>query len=273
MRTDSGLCVLALVEARDAEARQLAQALRLPVFHGVQPQGFLYALALTAQRVELQTLTKTPGMPGPIYADLCSADVRRRIAGGRRQPLARACGLHREGAQQLLDATAGLGRDGVVLAGLGCTVTLLERNAVLAALLRDGLRRAAQDAVIGVWLDSRINLKEQDALRYLQSQSTPEHDVVYLDPMYPPREKAALAKKEMRVLRAVAGDDDDASALLASALSHARKRVVVKRPPWGKPLTGREPDHQIKGNRARYDVYFTRQGVEPAAALSPDDSV
>lgn len=171
----------------------------------------------------------------------------------------------------MLDATAGLGRDGVVLAGLGCAVTLLERNPVIAALLRDGLQRAAQDPVIGVWLNSRICMKEQDALHYLQSQA-PVHDVVYLDPMYPPREKAALAKKEMRALRAVAGDDVDASSLLAAALEHAGKRVVVKRPPWGKPLSGPAPDHQVEGNRARYDVYFTRRlGLK--AASSPGDSV
>ena len=263
------LCVLALAETREAEAQQLAQALRLPLVHGEQSQGFSYALALTTQRLELQTLST---MIGPVYADLCGPDVRRRIAGGRRQPLARACGLHRERTQRLLDATAGLGRDAVVLAGLGCTVTLLERNAVIAALLRDGLQRAARDPAIGTWLNSRVCLQEQDALHFLQVQAAHAYDVIYLDPMYPSRDKTALAKKEMRALRAIAGDDEDASRLLSAALEHADKRVVVKRPPWGEPLSGPVPDHQVEGNRARYDVYFTRRQLGSKAVSGPGDS-
>ncbi len=38
----------------------------------------------------------------------------------------------------VVDATAGLGRDAFVLASVGCRVRMLERNPVVAALLDDG---------------------------------------------------------------------------------------------------------------------------------------
>lgn len=231
----------------------------MPLFQGQQPQGFSFALALTADRLELRALGEKS--PGPISAELCDADVRRRIRGGRRQPLARACGLHRDGAQRVLDATAGLGRDGVVLAGLGCGVTLLERSPVVAALLRDGLRRAAHHEACRAWLGSRLCFEQADALVFMRAAQAPRHDVVYLDPMYPQRDKSALAKKEMRVLRELAGGDEDAGLLLQAALAYAGRRVVVKRPPRAEYLGGQEPDHQLSGNRARYDVYFTRKGL------------
>jgi 16S rRNA (guanine1516-N2)-methyltransferase len=43
--------------------------------------------------------------------------------------------------------------------------------------------------------------------------------VIYLDPMFPHREKTALVKKEMRLFRPLVGDDPDAPALLQAALA------------------------------------------------------
>ncbi len=228
----------------------------MPLFQGQQPQGFSFALAFTSERLELRSLQEKS--QGPVSADLCDGDVQRRIHGGRRQPLARACGLHRDGPLRVLDATAGLGRDAVVLAGLGCHVTLLERSPAIAALLQDGLERAGAHAKFSAWLNQRVHFQPGDAIAFMQASPTPAHDVVYLDPMYPSRDKTALAKKEMRVLRELAGDDADADKLLQTALGYAGRRVVVKRPPRAECLTGRAPDHQWTGNRARYDVYFTR---------------
>ena len=51
----------------------------------------------------------------------------------------RAVGIQPGIRPTLLDATAGLGRDAFVLAELGCTLTLIERQPLIAALLEDGL--------------------------------------------------------------------------------------------------------------------------------------
>jgi 16S rRNA (guanine1516-N2)-methyltransferase len=250
-------------DSRLGEAERLAETLHLPLSPGAQSQGFLYALVLTAARLELSALAEKT--QGPIYSNLWDAEIRRRIQGGRRQPLARACGLHREGALRILDATAGLGRDAVVLAGLGCQVTLLERVPVTAALLQDGLTRACLEPDCGDWVRERVVFLQQDAREFMQAVQQKSHDVVYLDPMYPVTNKSALAKKEMRVLRAIAGDDLDADQLLQAALEYAAQRVVVKRAPNAGYLAGLVPDHQAKGNRARYDVYFTRKAQGNAA--------
>ena len=69
----------------------------------------------------------------------------------------------------------------------------------------------------------------------------PPADVVYLDPMFPPREKSALVKKEMRAFHDVVGSDTDADALLAPALKLAQKRVVVKRPGYADVLAQQLP--------------------------------
>ncbi|MFQ3339464.1 MAG: 16S rRNA (guanine1516-N2)-methyltransferase, partial [Colwellia sp.] len=81
---------------------------------------------------------------GAIKVDFVEGAVahRRKFGGGRGQDIAKAVGLKHGFTPHVLDATAGLGRDAFVLAGLGCKLTLLERMPVVAALLDDGIERA-----------------------------------------------------------------------------------------------------------------------------------
>lgn len=120
---------------------------------------------------------------------------RRKFGGGRGQSIAKAVGLKQGVMPSVVDGTAGLGRDAFVLASLGCTVTMVERHPVVAALLEDGLRRAYQDAEIGDWMRERMRLFHGSSLEAL-SKLAQEVDVVYLDPMYPHRDKSALVKKK-----------------------------------------------------------------------------
>ncbi len=143
-------------------------------------------------------------------------------------------------------------------------MVLAERQPLIVELLRDAQRRArlSEDHAI-VEAADRMRIVGSDALDVNAEQGP--FDSAYLDPMYPSRDKTALAKKEMRVLRELAGDDADADQLLQTALGYAGRRVVVKRPPRAECLAGRVPDHQWTGNRARYDVYFTRSdAIKPA---------
>jgi 16S rRNA (guanine1516-N2)-methyltransferase len=169
---------------------------------------------------------------------------------GRRQPLGRAVGLKSGATQHVVDATAGLGRDAMVLANLGCRVTLIERNPVMALLLRDALLRTAPPE-----LRERVQVIEADARSYLLSLAVPP-EAVYLDPMYPERSKSALVKKEMRILRELVGKDHDASELLGAALACGARRVAVKRPRGAPLIDGASPTHSIEAPNTRYDVYL-----------------
>jgi len=223
---------------------------------GSDARGFSFALQENAGRLELRALHRPEY--GAICADWGSAEVRRRIAAGRKQLLARAIGLQKKPDLEVLDATAGLGRDGYTLAALGARVTMLERQPQIAALLQDAHRRALADPALAA-VAARIELLDTDAASAMAQR---QWDTVYLDPMYPHSGKSALPQKEMQIFRDLTGGDADADALLAPALRAARLRVVVKRPakaPW---LAGRKPSLDFHGTQARFDVYLT--GATPA---------
>lgn len=249
------------VDARDdaPRARTLAERLGLPrCDDDTQCREYDYLLAYRDDSDGTLSLQEVRGADGgPLWVDFVGGRMghRRRFGGGRGQPLARAVGLKGGAAPHIIDATAGLGRDAFVLASLGAEVTLLERSPVLAALLADGLARAAAEPALAPVV-RRMHLIPMDAATWLrQCPREARPAVIYLDPMYPHRRKSALVKKEMRMLRALVGDDADAPALLAAALDCATRRVVVKRPKGAPPLAGPAPAAAVASKNTRYDLY------------------
>jgi 16S rRNA (guanine1516-N2)-methyltransferase len=202
---------------------------------------------------------------GAIRVDFVTgaAAHRRKFGGGKGQAIAKAVGLNKGKGitPHVLDGTAGLGRDGFVLASLGCRVTLHERHPIVAALLYDGLQRAYLDSEIGTWMSERMTMAFGSS-HSLLPETQSEIDVVYLDPMFPHREKSAAVKKEMRVFQSLVGSDLDADALLAPAISLASKRVVVKRPDYAPFLADKTPSMQIKTKKNRFDVYVNAAMTE-----------
>lgn len=214
----------------------------------------LMALVLTPERLELRKLDE-PKLGG-IFVDFVTGAMahRRKFGGGRGEAVAKAVGIKGGYLPDVIDATAGLGRDAFVLAALGCRVRMLERHPVVAALLDDGLRRGYADAEIGGWLRERLSLLHVVSQQAL-SDITPAPDVVYLDPMYPHRQKSAMVKKEMRVFQSLVGPDEDADALLEPARRLAKKRIVVKRPDYAPPLAGVVTQSAVVTKSHRFDIY------------------
>lgn len=150
-----------------------------------------------------------------------------------------------------VDATAGLGEDALLLAAAGFDVLLFEQDPVIAALLDDSLRRAAQDPRIAEAV-SRMHRIGGDSIAALP-QLEPAPDVVYLDPMFPARRKSAAVKKKFQLIHELERPCENQGELLAAALAARPRKVIVKRPAKGEYLAGRKPSYTIAGKSVRYD--------------------
>lgn len=195
----------------------------------------------------------------PVVIDFVSGKTayRRKYGHSGGEAISRAVGIKKGHRPHIVDATAGLGRDAFVLATLGCQVHMIERSEVVAGWLDDALCRAMHDKKIGALITEKLSLTCGDsraALLYVPF----EPEVIYLDPMFPHREKSALVKKDMRMLQAIVGADDDADELFNVALSVAIQRVVVKRPAYAGFLADRNPQASIKTKKHRFDIYLVR---------------
>ncbi len=245
---------------KTAAAQQLAESLALPFVSKISDsthKATSFFLSLTPERLELKEVNSKH--QNTIYIDFVSgkSEHRRLYGGGKKQPLGRAVGLKKQPYPTVLDATAGLGRDGWVLACLGCQVHLVERSPIIGALLHDALTRAQVCEQLSE-VTARIKLTIGDTTTLIKNGMLADkaYDVVYLDPMYPPRNKSAQVKKEMRMLHQVIGNPPDTEPLLETALGYAKKRVVVKRPAWAPFLNEFKPSLSIEGKKTRFDVYL-----------------
>lgn len=219
-------------------------------------------LWLDADGLALQAVEKP--LPAPVRVDFTSDAMRWRTAGGGGgEAVVRACGVKPGQRIRVLDATAGLGRDSWLLAHVGADVICCERSPVIQALLQDGLRRAVLDPAC-VATAARLALhtgSSLDLLRAMAARPAAERpETVYLDPMFPHREKSALVKLDMRLFRDIVGEDQDADALLAAARAVATRRVVVKRPKHAPDLAGVAPHQRMEGQSSRFDLYAPMTG-------------
>ena len=155
--------------------------------------------------------------PAPFYIDLCPPKSSRMGKRGAKESGTdllvkavspkRASSDGRDGAI-VYDLTAGFGQDSLVLAlGRASEVYMVERDPVVGALLEDALRRieclaasqTSPEKELASELSCRLRLKTgetKDMAKWMtESKDVPDADVVYLDPMFPPRTKSAPMRK------------------------------------------------------------------------------
>jgi len=140
----------------------------------------------------------------------------------------------------------------------GYQVTLIERNPLMALLLKDAMQRLSETA----WCNHNelvaprvVNANTID----LMSSENLESDCVYLDPMFPKKKKKfAKTNKYMQFLQWLVGADADADSLLAAAINSGCPRIAVKRPDYAKPLMDDiiQPNECFSSKLVHYDVYL-----------------
>lgn len=235
----------------EPKALELARAFGLPMV-SLEVINCPYLLIVTPERVVLKN--RQIKNSKVMSVDFLSAKMRYRQSHQPCEWLKKAIGTSCSSSALIVDATAGFGEDAFILASQGYRVLMLERSAVLAALLTDGLARLYRSVTVASPLS--LEFVHRDAKSYLPELAKSESiDIVYLDPMFPERKKSALSRKEMEALREIVGDDSDAIELLHTAFALAKNRVIVKRPRCAKPLGDVKPTFSIKGKLGRLDVY------------------
>ena len=192
-----------------------------------------------------------------VYGRTLSPDwqkkARRVVKAGRKtEGLLRALKL--SPGMQIIDATAGLGIDSLLMASAGAEVTLIEKHPILALMLSDQMRQIQNSAN---WrsIAPKLSLIHGDAMTVLD-QLARRVDVIYLDPMFESESYRAKVSGQIQLLHSLAGPPslDEQHALLQAAMKLADK-VVVKRATGAPSLAGQIPQAISQGDSVRYDIY------------------
>lgn len=193
----------------------------------------------------------------------------------------------------VLDATAGMGEDSLLLAAAGFKVRLFEYNPVIAALLYDTVERSAEIPELREAV-SRMEVINGDSVEYMKElckananepckteapepcknedsepckteapetcktkepelANAPRPDVILLDPMFPERQKSGLVKKKFQLLQKLECPCANEKELLEAAIAVHPHKIVIKRPSKGPYLADIKPSYSIDGKAIRYD--------------------
>ncbi|WP_036611394.1 class I SAM-dependent methyltransferase [Oribacterium sp. P6A1] len=151
----------------------------------------------------------------------------------------------------LIDATAGMGEDSLLLAASGFHVMLYEYDPIIASLLEDTLLRAKSVQELSD-IVSRMELHIENSI-YAMNNPDISPDIILLDPMFPARTKSSLVKKKFQLLQQLEPPCSDANELLMAAISAKPQKIVIKRPVKGPYLADIKPDYSYSGKAIRYD--------------------
>ena len=241
---------LVVVAESDADwnaAQKLADHLQVEAVHdGQKAEGADLVLRMDENGLALV------GGELVLRGDFTRMLPRLRIGNLQRELLVRAAKVKKpEGMPTAVDATAGLGEDALLLAAAGFSVRLYEYDPVIAALLKDTLRRASQIPELAP-IVGRMEVREENSLTALP-QLAESPDVILLDPMFPERQKSALIKKKFQLLQQLERPCAEEDALVHAAMEAHPRKIVIKRPLKGPNLAGIKPSHSLKGKAIRYD--------------------
>ncbi len=152
-----------------------------------------------------------------------------------------------------IDATAGMGEDAFLLAAYGYDMTLYEQNPVVAVLLKDALRRAKKHPQLKE-IAGRMKLVEGNSVEELKTR-VDAVDLIYLDPMFPGRQKSGLINKKLQLIQKLEPPCSDEVELFEAAIQAKPSKIIVKRPLKSPFLAGKNPTYELKGKAIRYDCY------------------
>ncbi|MXZ80591.1 MAG: hypothetical protein F4Z15_04330 [Gammaproteobacteria bacterium] len=227
-------------------ARFLAEILGAPVFFESQAsRGRIhsrYLLRVSGSRLQLE-------FPADNRKPIVPKIVPGRTARGA-DPLLRAIGRK---FGTVIDMTGGWCVDASRIAVSGCSTIAFECNPLVYVLCRHAIGRCRIPAI-----HKRLTLRLGDSAQMMRAEHI-DADVVYMDPMYPPRQRDAASPKGIALLREIVdngGVDLSSGAMLDAAMSRAGRRIVVKRPHHA-PAIREGKVGEIRSKQVRYDIYYS----------------
>ena len=236
----------------ESVATQLASRIHIPIGPATITLHVGAQWRLSAQTNE-GTLQLSPSF---FHGEL---DWRRKHSTGKSEPVVKAVWGRQETAPSVFDATAGLAKDAFLLASSGCQVQAMEQHPLLFALIEHALAQLplSSDAHLQK-IQQRLHYTHGDSAAFLANQSAGFVDVIYLDPMFPPRPGSAKVKKDMQLLQHLT-EPGLGENLLELSLSKAKQKVIVKRPNYAPPLANKKPSATQPAGLNRFDIYPVQQ--------------
>ncbi len=143
----------------------------------------------------------------------------------------------------ILDCTAGLGRDGILLSKLGYKVTMIEKNPILILMLNNYLSRMK---------NIKANLLYGDSLSYIRIAKK-KFDYIYIDFMFEKKNNAKPSKYDL-FLRSINYNENNKLEFVKEMINYCKRRIIIKEPVKSQSEIT-DYDFEIKTKLIRYKIF------------------
>jgi 16S rRNA (guanine1516-N2)-methyltransferase len=150
----------------------------------------------------------------------------------------------------IIDATAGLAKDSVLLGLYGYKVLMLEQNPILATIIFYAMNNKIIPA-------NNLQLIFTNSADYFKINPDIQAHVIYLDPMFKKQDKT-LAKKDMQIIQLLTHDSINLDEELFKLAYLSCKKLIVKRDNKQAAIVPIPlPAYSKQGKTIRYDIYVS----------------
>ncbi len=227
-----------------AQARELVEAL--------QPLQLEQDFTVQIDDVAITLCSSLNGQSACFTHSFLDPKLDRR-AQQKNQGLIKACSNRKNSIMNVVDLTAGWGKDSYLLACQGRKILMLEYHPLvyhcLSYLLTTAKQESTQQAI------HQLSLQHMDSHSFLMQESLHHVDCFYLDPMFPAHKSNARPGKDLQMLQQLT-HNQSIEQVFQLALTKQAQRVVVKRPLHAPFLDELKPDISYKEKTIRFDVYL-----------------
>ena len=153
---------------------------------------------------------------------------------------------------RILDATAGLLGDSMIMLALGHSVTAYEQSKILFSMLNNALNQLPETD------PNLLNFKLINSNVCETNFNEKSFDVIYFDPMYP-EDKASSARrsdlKKINSILEIEGLASDSESTFTYLRNIPKTKLIVKRPLKADAFKG-SINYQVLGKSVRFDIYL-----------------
>jgi len=144
---------------------------------------------------------------------------------------------------RILDCTGGLCKDTLKLEKLGHSITVIEENPIIIAMVRTFLNRNKHLKITLLYGNSFDYLKYCDYC----------YDYIYIDTMFDNKKNTAKPKKDMEILRLICKEKILKNNLIKLSLNKCTQAVVSK--DRRRNMIGLKPNYRIKTKLVSYSIF------------------
>tara|TARA_Y200000002_G_scaffold368154_1_gene360915 strand:- start:914 stop:1651 length:738 start_codon:yes stop_codon:yes gene_type:complete len=153
---------------------------------------------------------------------------------------------------RILDATAGLLGDSMIMLALGHSVTAYEQSKILFTMLNNALNQFSE-------IDPNLlNFQLINSNVCETNFNEESFDVIYFDPMYSEDKASSARRSDMRKIRSILeieGLTSDPESTFAYLRNIPSTKLIVKRPLKTDAFEG-GINYQVLGKSVRFDIYL-----------------